>query len=135
MKLFITLNDNQIFSKTYTGFSDLVGVYARSNSSSSQSYMTLDALTTSASSIWAKADTDTIDYITSDYTIKFYVQSNSTQKYLWGFKDMTVFTRDCQTCVSKAVSDMIGSTGISIWVTAIIVVVLIIALFVGVAIE
>jgi hypothetical protein len=78
MKLFITLNDNQIFSKIYTGFSNLVGTYAQSSSSASQSYMTLDALTTSASSIWAKADTDTIDFITNKYTIKFYVQSNST---------------------------------------------------------
>ena len=46
-------------------------------------------------SIWLTVDTGLIDYIVSTFTLKFYVQSNSTQLYIWGFHDMVVLQRNC----------------------------------------
>ena len=46
-------------------------------------------------SIWLTVDTGLIDYIVSTFTLKFYVQSNSTQLYTWGFHDMVVLQRNC----------------------------------------
>ena len=48
---------------------------------------------------------------------------------------MVVFTRDCQTCVSQSVKDLITKTGGAVLVTLGIVIVLIIVLFVAIAIE
>lgn len=74
MKLYITLNDNKIFSKQFTGFSDLIGIFAKSNLTTTRSFLTLDSLTTTTvSSIWVPIDTGLISYIVTNYTIKFYV--------------------------------------------------------------
>ena len=46
-------------------------------------------------SVWLTVDTGIISYIVNDMTIKFYVQSNSTELYTWGFHDMVVLQRNC----------------------------------------
>jgi hypothetical protein len=136
MKLFITLNDNQIYSKNFTGFSDLVGVFAQSSNTTSRSFLTLDALNKdSVSSIWVPVDTGLISYIVTNLTLKFYVQTNSTQSFTWGFNDMAVLMRDCQTCVSQNVKDLSASTIKAIGFTLLIVVILVIVLFAAIAFE
>ena len=86
-------------------------------------------------SVWLTVDTGIISYITSDMTLKFYVQSNSTQLYTWGFHDMVVLQRNCETCVSQAVQSMINGLGAAILITLAIVAALMIILFVAGKIE
>lgn len=138
MKFFITLNDNEIFSKNYTTFSDLNGVYAHSSTSTNRSFLTLSALeadTSQVSSIWVAVNTGLIDYIVTNITLKFYVQSTSTQKYVWGFNDMAILMRDCQTCVSQSVKDLISNLGKVIGLNMAVVVFLLVILAGAIAFE
>lgn len=48
---------------------------------------------------------------------------------------MVILVRDCQTCLSQSVKDLIATTGAAIGVTFFIVVILIVVLFVAIAIE
>lgn len=133
MKLFITLNDNEIYSNKLEGFSDLKGVFAQSSNSTSRSFLTLPALSPeTASSVLIHIDTGLLDYIVKDYTLKIFIQTNSTQTYVWGFSDMVIFSRQCQTCVSQAVITGMSNLSLAIGVTLIIVVLLIVILFVAI---
>lgn len=80
MKLFITLNDNVLYSKQFTGFSDLTGTYTTNHSdATTRNFLELPSMTSSnINSVWVTVDTGLIDYIVSSFTLKFYVQSNNT---------------------------------------------------------
>lgn len=109
--------------------SDLSGLFVQNSNINDRSYLTLDALSaSSASSIFLPIDTQLVNYITSKYTIKFYVQSNSSQKYIWAFNDVVILQRDCQSCVTQAVSSLLNSTSLSVLFTLIVVIVLVIVL-------
>ena len=79
MKLFITLNDNLIYSKQFTQFSDLTGTYTTDpTNSSNRNFLSLPSMSSSTiNSVWLTVDTGIIPYVVSDLTLKFYVQSNS----------------------------------------------------------
>ena len=136
MKLFITLNDNLIYSKHFTEFSDLTGTYSYdSTNTSNRNFLELPSMSSSTiNSVWLTVDTGIISYIVSDLTLKFYVQSNSTELYSWGFHDMVVLQRSCETCVTQVVMNLINNLGAAILFTLLIVIVLMITLFVAVEI-
>ena len=136
ISFYITLNDNIIYSKTFSNLADLNGIYVQNTNTSDRSYLYLESLSSStASSIFLPIDTTLTKYITSTYTIKFYVKTESTNKYVWMFNDVILFQRDCQTCVTKAVQDLINSTSLALLFTIIIVIVLIIILCMAMAYE
>lgn len=126
---YISLNDNLLFSKNFPAMSDLSGITVENYNSSDRSFLTLDALAiNTANSIFSPIDTNLINYTTSQYTIKFYVKTNATKNHVWAFNDMVLLQRDCQTCVSKAVRDLMQSTSLAVLFTLITVVVLVIIL-------
>jgi hypothetical protein len=67
--------------------------------------------------------------------IKFYVQSNSTATYTWGFHDMVILQRACETCVSQSVQNLMASTGGAILITLLISCLLIVLLFLAIKFE
>lgn len=69
-----------------------------------------------------------MDYIAKDFVLKFYVKSNSTETYTWGFHDLIILQRNCETCVSVEVLALLSMIGSAILVTLAIVVFLIIML-------
>ena len=91
--------------------------------------------TATVNSIWLQVDTSIISYIVNKFTIKFYVQSNSTETYTWGFHDMVILQRSCETCVSQLVQDLIVGTSGGIIVTLILVIVMMFILFGAVKFE
>jgi hypothetical protein len=46
-------------------------------------------------SIWVQVDTGLVSYIVKTFTLKFYVQSNSSATYSWGFHDLVILRRAC----------------------------------------
>ena len=71
MKLFITLNDNVIYSKNFTQFSDLSGTYYTTTTtinSTSRNFLDLPSMNSNTvNSIWVTVDTGLVDYIVSNY--------------------------------------------------------------------
>lgn len=133
---YITLNDNILFSKNFSNLADLVGSYVQNSNTSERSFLSLNSLTsTTASSIFLPVDTTLTKYITSTYTIKFYVKTESNEKYTWMFNDVIIFQRDCQTCVSKAVQALMQSTSLAVAFTILVVIALIIILCIAMAYE
>lgn len=59
-------------------------------------------------------DTETKDVIANDFKINLRTETNNTisdYKYYWGFSDVVVIQRRCETCVSKEVILLISQVG------------------------
>ncbi len=61
-------------------------------------------------------------------TIKFSITGGGTQTYIWGFNDIVLLTRDCQTCVKEDVRKLLVSLGSATAFTLLAVIFLIIIL-------
>ena len=113
-----------------------MGSYVQNSNTSERSFLSLNSLSsTTASSIFLPVDTTLTKYITSTYTIKFYIKTESNEKYTWMFNDVIIFQRDCQTCVSKAVQALMQSTSLAVAFTILVVFALIIILCIAMAYE
>lgn len=59
-------------------------------------------------------DTGTKDVIANDFKINLRTETNNTisdYKYYWGFSDVVVIQRRCETCVSKEVILLMSQVG------------------------
>ncbi len=133
---YITLNDNILYSKNFSNLAELVGTYVQNSNTSERSFLSLTSLSsTTATSIFLPVDTTLTKYITSTYTLKFYVKTESNEKYIWMFNDVVILQRDCQTCVTKSVQAFLRSTSMAFLFTLLVVIVLIIVLCIAMKYE
>jgi len=79
-------------------------------------------------SVIAPVDTGVINMISNNIQIVMYTQSSSSG-YNWGFNDFVVIQRQCETCVTQAVKDLLSTLGNLTYIVLGIVVGLILLLF------
>jgi hypothetical protein len=137
MTVYVTINSQQVYTKTFGTFSDVDGTYVLSNTAGKRSMMTIPALTQStAPIILASVDTGVVNYtVTSSFAVGIKVASTSARPYIWGLQDVVVYMRDCQTCVSQAVSSLIAQLLIAALLNLVVVIALVIILGVATKLE
>jgi hypothetical protein len=133
--LYVEVNDVVAFQKKFTIFSDLIGTYGKNADNSGPNYLILNALTPSnVGSVIAPVDIGIFKVISNSIRIKISIVSKSPG-YCWGFNDLVVIQRTCETCPTKAVVDLLNELGNLCYVVAAIVLGLLLVLFLMIKLE
>lgn len=133
--LFIEVNDAVVFQNKFNIFSDLVGTYGKNPDNSGPNYLFLNALTSSnVQSVIAPVDTGVVSIISNAIRIRMFIVTKSPG-YCWGFNDFVIIQRACETCPTKAVSDLLNNLGTLCYAVLAIVIGLMLLLFLMIKLE
>jgi hypothetical protein len=133
--LWVDINENNIFKKQFTIFSDLIGTYGKLPNNAGPNYFYINALTSSnVGSVISPVDTGMQTLISNEISIRMYITTGD-QGYNWAFNDFVVIQRACETCVTVAVQNLLDKLTRMCYIVLIVVVVLLIMLFVMIKLE
>lgn len=114
--MFIDINDTSIHHQKFTVFSNLRGMYAirykEGTKIEDKAFLFLNALDIrTVNYIITMVDTGVHNIVANDFVVSFSTQTDNNDpnyKYYWGFSDVVIIQRKCETCVTEEVKKLIS---------------------------